>query len=78
MDIGAAISEGGDSEQLDVLAQPLGDNFSLESLLNDIHRHYLRRAMEEANGVKTRAARMLGMSSYQTLDAQLKRLGVEL
>jgi len=32
--------------------------------------------MEEASGVKTKAAELLGMSSYQTLDAQMKRLGV--
>jgi len=33
--------------------------------------------MREANGVKSHAARLLGMKNYQTLDAQLKRLGVD-
>jgi DNA-binding NtrC family response regulator len=56
--------------------EPLGDGFNLEEHLNDIHRQYLRRAMQESGGVKTRAARLLGMKNYQTLDAQLKRLGV--
>jgi len=37
----------------------------------------LERAMEESAGVKTKAAELLGMSSYQTLDAQLKRLKVK-
>jgi transcriptional regulator with GAF, ATPase, and Fis domain len=32
--------------------------------------------MEESGGVKAKAARLLGMKNYQTLDAQLKRLGV--
>jgi len=32
--------------------------------------------MGEANGVKTKAAMLLGMKNYQTLDAQLKRLKV--
>jgi transcriptional regulator with GAF, ATPase, and Fis domain len=54
----------------------LGDEFNLEEYLNDIHRQYLRRAMEEACGVKAEAARLLGMKNYQTLDAQLKRLNV--
>ncbi len=59
-----------------VLDRPLGDEFDLEEHLNDIHRRYLRRAMEESRGVKAKAARLLGMKNYQTLDAQLKRLGV--
>ena len=59
-----------------LLDRPLGDNFNLEEYLNDIHRQYLRRAMEEACGVKAEAARLLGMKNYQTLDAQLKRLDV--
>jgi DNA-binding NtrC family response regulator len=59
-----------------ILDRPIGDGFDLEEYLNDIHRSYLRRAMEEAKGVKARAARLLGMKNYQTLDAQLKRLHV--
>ena len=55
----------------------LGDGFSIESHLNDIHRALLQRAMEQAGGVKTRAADLLGIKHYQTLDSQLKRLGVE-
>lgn len=61
----------------DMLEQPLGDGFNLEGHLQDIQRHYLRRAMEESGGVKTRAAELLGIANYQTLDAQLKRLGVK-
>ena len=55
----------------------LGEGFCLQKLLEDVNRRYLERAMEEAEGVKTRAADLLGMSSYQTLDAQLKRLNVK-
>ena len=75
-DVRAAIADvpGKQSSQLD---HELGDGFCLQSLLEDIQRRYLERAMEEASGVKTKAAELLGMSSYQTLDAQLKRLGVE-
>ncbi len=59
-----------------VVDRPLGEGFDLEEHLNAIHREYLRRAMKEAKGVKTRASRLLGMKNYQTLDAQLKRLDV--
>jgi DNA-binding NtrC family response regulator len=57
--------------------RPLGDEFDLEEHLTSIRRAYLQRAMEEAGGVKAQAARLLGMKSYQTLDAQLKRLDVQ-
>ncbi|MHB8954565.1 MAG: sigma-54 interaction domain-containing protein [Pirellulaceae bacterium] len=60
-----------------VLDKPLGEGFNLQELLNDLHRHYLRRAMREAAGVKSQASRLLGIPNYQTLDAQLKRLGID-
>lgn len=59
-----------------VFDQPIGDGFDLEEYLNNLRRNYLRRAMEEAKGVKAQAARLLGMKNYQTLDAQLNRLQV--
>jgi transcriptional regulator with PAS, ATPase and Fis domain len=63
---------------LDPLDQPLGNGFKLEKHLENIQRHYLRRAMEEAEGTKAKAAQLLGIANYQTLDAQLKRLDVKL
>lgn len=59
-----------------ILDRPIGDDFGLEEHLNMIHAHYLRRAMEESRGVKAKAARLLGIKNYQTLDAQLKRFEV--
>jgi transcriptional regulator with PAS, ATPase and Fis domain len=78
-DLQAAIAEmpEGRSRKDDPLELPLGNGFCLEKHLETIHRHYLQRAMHEAHSVKSKAARLLGMKNYQTLDAQLKRLGVE-
>jgi len=75
-DLAAAAGGLGDPG-LNALEQPLGDAFNLDEHLKVIQRHYLRRAMEEARGNKTRAARLLGIAHYQTLDAQLDRLKVE-
>lgn len=61
----------------DPLGQPLGNGFSLTRHLEDIQRHYLRRAMAEAGGVQRRAAVLLGYKNYQTLAAQLDRLGLK-
>jgi DNA-binding NtrC family response regulator len=77
-DLESALAETPDDPRnrnpLDLL---LGDGFNLEEQLNEIHRHYLRRAMEEAGGVLAKATRLLGMKNYQTLSHQLKQLGVE-
>lgn len=78
-DLAASIGELGESTSASagMIDRPLGHGLDLEEHLNDIRRSYLRRAMEEARGVKVKAARLLGIKNYQTLDAQLKRLEVE-
>ncbi len=76
-DLEAALGVSANGPQIDPLDHPLGDGFDLENHLQDIQRHYLRRAMEESDSVKTKAAQLLGIANYQTLDAQLKRLGVK-
>jgi len=77
-DLQAALAEMPMSRraQDDPLGLPLGDGFCLAKHLEAIQCHYLQRALREAGGVKSRAARLLGMKNYQTLDAQLKRLRV--
>ena len=42
-----------------------------------MERRYVRRAYGEADGVKTEAARLLGLKSYQALDAKLRSLGTK-
>jgi len=58
------------------LDRPLEAGFDLQQHLNEIQRSYLQHAMKQARGVKAQAARLLGMKNYQTLDAQMKRLGI--
>ena len=76
-DILAAVGNLDIGQQVNALEYPLGDGFDLEEHLKSIQRHYLRRAMEESRGIKAEAARLLGYKNYQTLAAQLERLGVE-
>ncbi|MEZ6081229.1 MAG: sigma 54-interacting transcriptional regulator [Pirellulaceae bacterium] len=63
-------------ESEDPLELPLGDGFDIAQHLDSIHRHYIQRALEAAGGVKSRARKLLGVTSDQTFAAQLKRLGV--
>ena len=60
----------------EVLGRPLGGGFNLSDLMGDVARHYLSRAMQEAQGNKTLAASLVGLASYQTLKGWLTRYGV--
>jgi transcriptional regulator with GAF, ATPase, and Fis domain len=74
-DLSCAVADFPEMAHQNPLDHELGSGFSLPELLEDIQRHYLQRAMAEAKGVKTKAAQLVGYANYQTLDAQLRRLG---
>ena len=76
-DIASAIASAPSASSATASDVVLGDGFDIDEHLDDIRKVLLRRAMDQANGVKARAAELLGMKHYQTLDAQLKRLGVK-
>jgi len=60
----------------DILNRPMGNGFNLQGLMEEVARHYLKRAMEKAGGNKTRAARLLGLPNYQTFSNWMRRYRV--
>lgn len=60
-----------------IFDHPFTSSFELQSVLDDVARHYLARAIKEAGGNKTKAAKMLGFKNQQTLTNWLIRTGVE-
>ena len=76
-DIAAAIADLPGAVNADVMDCPIGDGFNIDAHLDELRKHFILRAMSEAGGKKTQAARLLGMKSYQTLDAQIKRLKIK-
>ncbi len=75
-DIASAIASMPSASKASATDVVLGDGFAVDEYLDDIRRSLIKRAMDQANGVKARAAELLGMKHYQTLDGQLKRLGI--
>ena len=65
-------------EPADLLGRPLGNGLEISTLVADLARHYLGRALAEAEGNKTRAAELVGLPSYQTLTNWMKRYDVTL
>ncbi|MBK7583362.1 MAG: sigma-54-dependent Fis family transcriptional regulator [Myxococcales bacterium] len=72
-----ALVPGARSRQGEVLDRPLAAGFRIQDPVSEVVRHYLGRALAEAHGNKTRAAALVGFSSYQTLTNWLKKYGVE-
>ncbi len=60
-----------------ILERPLGEELSLPDLLAAVARHYLARALDETQGNKSRAARLVGLPSYQTFTNWLKKYAVD-
>jgi DNA-binding NtrC family response regulator len=58
------------------LERPLTQGFDLEALVDEVKAHYIRLALDKCGGKKTAAARLLGLSSHQTLGNWMKSLGV--
>jgi len=57
----------------DLLSRPLGDSFEIMSILDEVRDHFVLRAWNEANQVKTRAAKLLGLVNYQTYSNWLEK-----
>ncbi len=76
-DIAAAISSTADASKFNAMDRMLGDGFDLRDHLDQIRRHYLLRAMQQAGGVKTKAADLLGFNHDQTFAAQLEKFGIQ-
>jgi DNA-binding NtrC family response regulator len=61
----------------EVLSRPLGNGLDLKQLIADVAVHYLRRAMDESQGNKSKAAELVGLPSYQTLTNWLDKYEVD-
>ena len=61
----------------EVLGRPLGGGFNLPELLKEVAQSYLSRALDEAQGNKTKAADLVGLSSYQTFTNWLAKYEVQ-
>lgn len=61
------------TENQGILNRPLEDGVNLPEIINEVARHYLTRALEEAVGNKTRAAKLVGLPNYQTFSNWLKK-----
>jgi DNA-binding NtrC family response regulator len=60
-----------------ILGRSLENGIKITEIVDEVIIHYLRRGLERNNGNKTKTARTLGLSNYQTLTNWLKKYGIE-
>jgi len=63
-------------EKGDILAQPVKGGINLPEIMKTVAAHFLKASLAETHGNKTKAAELLGLSSYQTLANWLKKYGL--
>jgi DNA-binding NtrC family response regulator len=76
-DVSASILRQASRGAGNVLDKLLGSGFDVAELVRGVEEHYVRRALDEAHGNKTKAAELLGLSSYQTLTNWMQRLKID-
>lgn len=67
-----SIGKGSD----DLLSRPLGNGFDLQELIAEVSRTYMARALAETHNNKSKAAKLVGLPSYQTFTNWMERYGV--
>ena len=60
------------------ISLPEPEDFSLETVLEDIERRYIDAALRASNGNKAEASRKLGMKKPQNLESRIKALNRKL
>lgn len=73
-EVGAMILRVGTARS--VLDRALGTGFSLDEVVDEVQRGYIKRALDECDGNRTQAARLIGYKSHQRLAKQMRRLGL--
>jgi transcriptional regulator with GAF, ATPase, and Fis domain len=57
----------------DILNLEVNQGIELHEVMGRVARHYLRRALDVSHGNKSRAAKLLGLSSYQTFSNWMEK-----
>jgi transcriptional regulator with PAS, ATPase and Fis domain len=54
----------------------INNNFNIQDVIDENVRHYIEKALKQTGGNRTKAAEILGLSNYQTLNNWMKKYGI--
>jgi transcriptional regulator with PAS, ATPase and Fis domain len=60
----------------DVLGRDISQGIDINEIIRDVSVHYIERALTESSGRKTKAAELLSLKNYQTLNNWMEKYKV--
>lgn len=60
----------------EILGRDVSQGVDIQELITEIVQHYIPRAMAESHNNKTKAAELLGLKNYQTLNNWIEKYGI--
>tara|TARA_R100000808_G_scaffold24757_1_gene58070 strand:+ start:2925 stop:3332 length:408 start_codon:yes stop_codon:yes gene_type:complete len=61
------------SKEEPILDRPFNEDFDIQSVLHEVRKYYITRALINTGGHYTKASKLLGLNNYQTLVNWIKR-----
>lgn len=65
-----------EDKQESLLDRDINQGFDINEILAEVERRYIIKALEQADGNKSKVANLLGYNNHQTLSNRLKKLGI--
>jgi transcriptional regulator with PAS, ATPase and Fis domain len=60
-----------------ILGRDIAQGIDINEIISDVSAHYIERALAECGGNKSKAAGLLGLKNYRTLNNWMEKYGVE-
>lgn len=64
------------SKQNPIMERDLSQGFDIQVLLDEVESHYVKKALAQTAGQKTKAAELLGYNNHQTLSKRMEKFGI--
>lgn len=64
-------------EECTILNRRIDDDFDLQSIINEVARHYIIRVLEENRWCVEDSYRVLGFNTYQTCSNWMRKLNIK-
>jgi transcriptional regulator with PAS, ATPase and Fis domain len=61
----------------DILGRDLAEGIDINEIIKEVSVHYIERAMKQVNGSKTKAAELLSIKNYQTLNNWIEKYSIK-
>ncbi len=72
----ALYGTGQEKDVPDILGRNMSQGVDLHSIISEVAKHYISRAIADSNGNKSDAAKLVGLPSYQTLSNWMNKYGI--